>query len=107
MITTSSTVTINKLLRLGPVTTYTADKVSLFIKINGIQTRYNATSVTNSSGTNTGLLVFANIPLTVDGNYSFYITGDSSVDLDVSGVQLSTLATGFIKRITSTNVLTV
>lgn len=105
MITTSSTVTINKVLRLGPITTYNVDKVSLFIKVNGVQTRYNATNVVNSSGTSTGLASFANIPLPVDGNYSFYITGDSSEDLDISGTKLSILATGFIKRITSTNVL--
>ena len=48
MKTTSSMVKINKVLRLGPVTTYTADKVSLFIKVNGVQKRYDATSVVNS-----------------------------------------------------------
>ena len=105
MITTSSTVTINKVLRLGPVTTYNVDKISLFIKVNGVQTRYNATSVVNSSSTSTGLVSFVDIPLPVDGNYSFYITGDSSDDLDISGTQLSVLATGFVKKITSTNVL--
>ena len=105
MITTSSMVTINKVLRLGPVTTYTADKVSLFIKVNGVQKRYDAMNVVNSSGTSTGLVSFVNIPLPVDGNYSFYITGDSSDDLDISGTQLSVLATGFVKKITSTNVL--
>lgn len=107
MITTSSTVTINKVLRLGPVTTYDVGKISLFIKVNGVQKRYNATSVVNSSSTSTGLISFVDIPLDIDGNYSFYITGDSNDDLDISGTQLSMLATGFIKRITSTNVLTV
>ena len=37
MITTSSTVTITKTLRLGQVTSYATNAVSLFIKCNGTQ----------------------------------------------------------------------
>jgi hypothetical protein len=107
MITTSSTITINKVLRLGPVTTYTANAVSLFIKVNDVQKRYDASSVVNSTGTSSGLVTFTNIPLAVDGNYSFYITAENNNDLDVSGVSLDKLATGFIKKISSVNVLTV
>ena len=107
MITTSSMVTINKVLRLGPVTAYTADKVSLFIKVNGVQKRYDATSVVNSTGTSTGLVTFDNVPLIVDGNYSFYITAENNSDLDVSGVALDKLATGFIKKISNVSTLTI
>lgn len=107
MITTSSVITINKVLRLGPVTTYSAATVSLFIKVNGVQKRYDATSVVNSTSTSTGLVTFVDIPLSVDGNYSFYITAENNSDLDVSGVALDKLATGFIKKISNVSILTI
>ena len=107
MITTSTEITINKVLRLGPVTTYTVKAVSLFMKVNGIQKRYDATSVVNSTDTSTGLVTFVGVPLSVDGNYSFYITAENNSDLDVSGVALDKLATGFIKKISNVSTLTI
>ena len=107
MITTSTTIIINKVLRLGPVTTYTVGAVSLFMKVTGVQKRYDATSVVNSTGTSTGLVTFVNVPLSVDGNYSFYITAENNSDLDVSGVSLDKLATGFIKKISNVSTLTI
>ena len=105
MITTSSRVTINKVLRLGPVTTYTADKVSLFIKYNGEQKRFSASNVVNATTTSSGSIEFAMIPLWGDGSYSLYITAESVSDLDTSGVMLDKLATGYIKKITNVSTL--
>lgn len=105
MITTSSTINITKTLRLGSVTDYTTDKVSLFIKTNGDQKRYNATSVVNSTVNSNGLVTFSNVPLPTDGSYSLYITAETNVDLDTDGTSLSRLATGFIKKITNETTL--
>lgn len=107
MITTNGTITIKKVLRLGVVTTYTVDNVSLFIKVNGTQKRYNATSVVNSTTTSTGLVTFENVALAEDGGYSFYITAESDTDLDVGGVSLNRLATGYVKKITNITEITV
>lgn len=105
MITTSSMITITKTLRLGSVTTYSADAVSLFIKNNGDQKRYDATSVVNSTVNSNGLITFSNVPLPIDGSYSLYITAEGNIDLDTNGVNLTKLATGFIKKITNEETL--
>lgn len=107
MITTSNIITIEKVLRMGPVTTYTPEMLSLFITNNGVQKRYTASSVVNSSATSSGLVTFTDVPLAVDGNYSLYITGESDVDLDTSGVSLDKLATGFVKKITNISTMRV
>lgn len=105
MVTTSSNVTITKVLRLGQVTSYSVNDVSLFIKCNGIQKRFDATSVVNSTTTSQGLITFADVPLWEDGSYSLYITADHNGDLDANGVQFTKLATGYIKKITNVNTL--
>ena len=107
MITTSGSVTIQKVIRAGVVTSYEADKVSLFIKSNGEQKRYNATSVVNATTTASGLITFSAVPLATDGSYSLYITAESVSDLDTSGVLLEKLATGYIKKITNVSTLTI
>ena len=52
-------------------------------------------------------MTFVDVPLSVDGNYSFYITAENNIDLDVSGVALDKLATGFIKKISNVSTLTI
>ena len=105
MITTSSTVTITKTLRYGVPTSYNANNVSLFMSHNGEQKRFNATSVVNATATSSGLVTFTSVPLWGDGSYSLYITAEGNNDLDVNGVGLNKLATGFIKKITNTSTL--
>lgn len=107
MITTSSTVTIRKVIRAGVATSYTADKVSLFIKSNGEQKRFNASSVVNATTKASGLVEFTSVPLWGDGSYSLYITAESVSDLDTSGVVLDKLATGYIKKITNVDTLVI
>ena len=105
MITTSSTVTITKTLRLGQVTSYATNALSLFIKCNGTQKRFDATTIVNSTETTQGLITFANVPLWEDGSYSMYITAEASTDLDINGAKLTKLATGYIKKITNVSTL--
>ena len=107
MITTSGSVNINKVIRLGAVTSYTAANTSLFITHNNIQKRFTATSVVNATATSTGLINFTAVPLWGDGSYSFYITSEDNNDLDVSGVNLNRLATGYIKKGTNSDTLVV
>ena len=105
MITTSSTVTITKTLRYGVPTSYTTDNISLFMSHSGEQKRFTANEVINATATSSGLVTFTDVPLWGDGSYSLYITAEDLNDLDVSGVKLAKLATGFIKKITNTNLL--
>ena len=107
MITTSSTVTIQKVLRSGVVTSYTIDKVSLFIKHNGEQKRFNATSIVNATTTVSGLVEFTLVPLWGYGSYSLYVTAESDVDLDISGVSMVKLGSGYIKKIPVDNTLVI
>ena len=107
MITTSESVNVNKVIRLGTVTTYAPGSVSLFVKHEGTQKRFTATTVTNASLTSTGLIKFTSIPLWGDGSYSFYITAESNNDLDTNGIGLDKLATGYIKKITNESTITV
>lgn len=105
MITTSSNVNIRKILKHGVVTNYTADRISLFMSCNGTQKRFTANGVTNSSATSSGLIRFDSVPLLGDGTYSLHITAENLSDLDVSGVSLNKIATGFIKKITNVSTL--
>lgn len=107
MITTSESINVNKVIRSGVVTTYTPDKVSLFIKHDGVQKRFTATSITNASATASGLIVFTAVPLWGNGSYSFYITAEDDADLDTNGVGLNKLATGYVKKITNTDTVIV
>ena len=105
MITTSSSVNIHKVLRHGVVTNYTPDRISLFMSYNGTQKRFTANSVTNATATSSGLVVFTGVPFWGDGSYLLYITAENEADLDISGVNLNKIATGFIKKITNVNTL--
>lgn len=105
MITTSDTVNITKVLRLGVPTSYATDSVSLFMTHDNIQKRFTATSVVNATSTAQGLVTFTGIPLWGDGSYSLFITAENNSDLDVNGVNLSKLATGYIKKITNVTTL--
>ena len=105
MITTSSNVTITKTLRYGEVTTYTVNNLSLFMSHNGEQKRFTASSVVNATPTSSGLVTFTDVPLWGDGSYSLYVTAENVGDLDVNGVGLNKLATGFIKKITNVSLL--
>ena len=105
MITTGENVTIQKVIRAGIVTSYTIDKVSLFIKHNGEQKRFNATSIINATTTESGLVEFTSVPLWGDGSYSLYVTAESNVDLDISGVSMVKLGSGYIKKIPVDNTL--
>ena len=107
MITTSENVTIQKVIRMGSVTTHTPENVSLFIKHDNIQKRFTATTVVNAGLTSSGLITFSEVPLWGDGGYSFYITAESNDDLDTNGVGLERLATGFIKKITNESTIVV
>jgi hypothetical protein len=107
MITTSSSVTIQKTLRSGIVTNYTTDKVSVFITNNGSQKRYNATSITNATTNASGLIVFTGVPLDAYGSYSLYVTAESVSDLDTNGVSMVKLGSGYIKRIPIDNTLVI
>lgn len=107
MITTSSSITVQKVLRAGTVTNYVADKISLFIKSNGIQKRFNATSVVNSTLATNGTVTFSGVTLWGDGSYSLYITAEDVSDIDVNGVAFNKLATGYIKKITNVDTLVV
>ncbi len=105
MITTSDSVNIRKTLRHGVATYYTPERISLFMSYNGTQKRFTANQVINSNATSSGLVEFNNVPLWGDGSYSLYITAENEADLDVSGVNLNKIATGFIKKITNVNTL--
>lgn len=105
MITVSSSINVTVKLNKGVITNYGTNIVSLFIKCNGIQKRFDASSVTNSTVGTDGSVVFSNVPLWQDGSYSVYVTAESSSDLDVNGVMLVTLATGYIKKITNESTL--
>ena len=105
MITTSASINIHKELRSGKITSYTLDKVSLFMVHDGVQKRFNATSITNATANAEGLIVFNNVPLWGDGSYSFYITAENIADIDASGVDLIKLASGYVKKITSVNTI--
>lgn len=104
MITAYSNITINKVLKGGVATSYAIDKVSLFIKHDGVQKRFNPTSVVNATTGADGSISFS-VSLWGDGSYSMYITAENTSDLDVSGVQLTTLATGYIKKITDNGIM--
>ena len=105
MITTSNSVNIRKTLRHGVATHYTPDRISLFMSYNGTQKRFTANSVTNATATSSGLVVFAGVPFWGDGSYLLYITAENEADLDISGVNLNKIATGFIKKITNVDTL--
>ena len=105
MITTSDSVNIHKVLRHGVVTSYAPDRISLFMSCSGTQKRFTADEVVNSSETSSGLVKFNNIPLLGDGSYSLYITAENEADMDISGVDLNKIATGFIKKITNVDTL--
>ena len=105
MITTSGIINIHKTLRHGVVTNYAADKVSLFITHNNIQKSFTSNQVTNSTKTSSGIVKFNNIELWGDGSYSFHITAENEEDLDVSGVNLQRIGTGYIKKITNSDTL--
>ena len=105
MITTSTSINVHKELRSGEITSYTLDKVSLFMVHDGAQKRFNATSITNATANAAGLIAFNNVPLWGDGSYSFYITAENTADMDVSGVDLIKLASGYVKKITNVNTI--
>ena len=105
MITISDNVNIHKVLRHGVVTNYTPDRISLFMSYNGTQKRFTSDEVVNSSKTSSGFVKFNAVPLWGDGSYSLYITAENQADLDISGVNLNKIATGFIKKITNVNTL--
>ena len=105
MITTSGIINIHKTLRHGVVTNYATNKVSLFIIHNNIQKRFTSNEVTNSSKTSSGIVKFNNIELWGDGSYSFHITAENEEDLDISGVNLQRIGTGYIKKITNSDTL--
>jgi hypothetical protein len=105
MITTSTSVIIIKKIPSGAITNYTTGMVSLFIKNSNIQKRFDATTVVNATVSSSGLITFSNVPLWADGSYSLYITAESNSDMDVNGVNLVTLATGYIKKITNESTL--
>ena len=107
MITTSDTITVNKMIRLGVLTNYETTNVSLFVKHDGTEKRFTATSVTNATETSTGLIVFQNIQLWGNGSYSLYVTAENNYDLDVSGTSLEKLATGYIKKISNESTLNI
>lgn len=105
MITTSEIINIHKTLRHGVVTNYATNKVSLFIIHNNIQKRFTSNEVKNSSKTSSGIVKFNNIELWGDGSYSFHITAENEEDLDISGVNLQRIGTGYIKKITNSDTL--
>lgn len=105
MITTSTSISVTKVLRKGVVTAYSVGSVSLFVKFNGSTKRYNASALVNSSASADGLITFTAIPLAEDGSYSVWITADNNADLDTNGVSLDKLATGYIKKITNVSTL--
>ena len=105
MITTSEIINIHKTLRHGVETDYTANKISLFITHNNIQKRFTSNEVTNSTKTSSGLVKFDGIELWGDGSYSFHITAENEEDLDISGVNLQRIGTGYIKKITNSDTL--
>ena len=107
MITTSGIINIHKTLRHGVETDYTAEKISLFITHNNIQKRFTSNEVTNSTKTSSGLVKFDGIELWRDGSYSFHITAENEEDLDVSGVNLQKIGTGYIKKITNSDTLNI
>ena len=107
MITTSTSVTIQKVIKMGAVTTYNTGNTSLFIKHDNLQKRFNASTVTNATATSTGLITFTSVPLWGDGGYSFYITAESNADLDTNGIGLDRLASGYIKKITNQSTIIV
>ena len=107
MITTDSNVNIRKSLKAGIATAYTIGSVSVFLKHNNEQKRFNASAVVNATSTSSGYISFNGIPLWGDGSYSVYITAEDSSDLDTTGVVLSRLATGYIKKITNVSTLEV
>ena len=105
MITTSEIINIHKTLRHGVETNYDANKISLFITHNNIQKRFTSNEVTNSTKTSSGLVKFDGIELWGDGSYSFHITAENEEDLDISGVNLQRIGTGYIKKITNSDTL--
>ena len=107
MITTSGIINIHKTLRHGVVTNYATNKVSLFITHDNIQKRFDATEVTNSTTTSSGIVKFIGIPLWGDGSYSFHITAENTDDLDFSGVNLQKIGTGYVKKITNSDTLNI
>jgi len=107
MITTSEIINIHKTLRHGVDTNYTANKVSLFIIHDNIQKRFTSNEVKNSSKTSSGIVKFNNIELWGDGSYSFHITAENEEDLDISGVNLQKIGTGYVKKITNSDTLNI
>ena len=107
MITTSGIINIHKTLRHGVDTNYAVNKVSLFIIHDNIQKRFTSNEVKNSSKTSSGIVKFNNIELWGDGSYSFHITAENEEDLDISGVNLQRIGTGYIKKITNSDTLNI
>lgn len=105
MVTTSDVITVKKMLGVGKVTTYTVDTVSLFVKSVSGTKRYNPDVVTNSTEMAMGVIEFTAIPLTDYGSYTVKVTVESGDDLDISGVGVNVLATGFIQRVKDSSVL--
>ena len=107
MITTSEIINIHKTLRHGVETNYTANKISLLITHNNIQKSFTSNQVTNSTKTSSGLIKFDGIELWGDGSYSFHISAENNADLDISGVNLQRIGTGYIKKITNSDTLNI
>jgi len=105
MTTTSSTITITKTLRYSVPTSYTTDKVSALIKHEGVEKRFDATAIVNATSSSSGLITFSDIVLWGDGNYSIQIVAEDNVDLDVNGVGMTTLGSGYIRKITNVSTL--
>lgn len=107
MITTSTIINITKVLRAGEVSTHSTSSCSIFVKHSGETRRFNATSVVNTTTIASGSILFSDIATWGDGSYSFYITAESNSDQDTNGITYTKIGTGYFRKITNSNVITI
>ena len=107
-ITTANTVTVQHIIPRGTPKPYTMDNVSLWVTFNSVRTRFDTPTITLNTLLSTGFLGASSVPLSSgDGVYVLEFTYEDTVDLDTSGVVVSTIAKGSVTRVSNNTVITV
>ena len=109
MVTTSTSINIHKELKSGKITSYTPDKVSLFLSRDDDKTqkKFIASNIVNSTEDSIGLIIFNNVPLWGDGSYSFYITLSDDMQTNGGDLNSNELSTRYFKKISSIDTILV
>ena len=84
------------------------DQLVLYLTVDGVTTRYNASSALDVSGDTEGNITFTAVPTVAEGLYVLKILLESSAaldgteaDLPSGGVTITTLATGTFRKVSA------